>query len=151
MESNVFFKCSLNHVENAVWKKIYNLGFEGKFHFETNILESLKVHFVYGQFLPSPSHAPHPQSLQKHFFWNNTACVVYTQSEGCVFSSWWMSGSSRCYFLPVKNNLGEVSPNREVNRAQWSHGLETFILLKPFNQKHKGEVLDEKNAERNRS
>lgn len=85
MESNFFFKCSLNHVENAVWRKIYNLGFEDKFLFETNILESLKVHFVYGQFLPSPSRAPHPQSLQKHFFWNNTEYVLYTQSEGFQF------------------------------------------------------------------
>lgn len=68
MESNFFFKCSLNHVENAVWRKIYNLGFEDKFLFETNILESLKVHFVYGQFLPSPLTCSPPPIITKTLF-----------------------------------------------------------------------------------
>lgn len=85
MESNFFLKYSLNHEGNAVWKEIYNLGFEDKFHFEANILEWLKVHFLYDQFLPSPSHAPHPQSLQNNIFWNNTECVLLTQSEGLQF------------------------------------------------------------------
>lgn len=79
MESNFFFKCSLNHVENAVWRKIYNLGFEDKFLFETNILESLKVHFVYGQFLPSPSRAPHPPNHYKNTFSEITPSVFSTR------------------------------------------------------------------------
>lgn len=57
MESDFLRKYSLSRVGNAVWN---NLGFEDKFHVETNILEWLKVHFLYGQFPPSPSRPPYP-------------------------------------------------------------------------------------------
>lgn len=47
MESNFFFKYFLNYEGNVVWKEIYNFGFEDKFYFEVNILEWLKVYFLY--------------------------------------------------------------------------------------------------------
>lgn len=128
-ESNFFFKCSLNHRGSAVWKETCSLGFEDQPIWKPTSWNAGKFIFSMVSFSQPPQCSPPPITTQ-NFFWNSTI--------------WWTSGSSWRYFLPVENDLGYVSPNREVNRTQWSHGLETFILLISRNEKHKDKALGEK-------
>lgn len=86
--------------------------------------------------LPTPHH-------YKNTF-SKITLYVFSPHRERDFSSWRTLGSSWCYFLPVENELGYISPNREVNKAQRSHRLEISILLKSFNEKHKGKVLGKK-------
>lgn len=101
---------------------------------------------------PIPPHVPPTPHHYKNTFSKITLYVSSPHRER-DFSSRRTLGSSWCYFLPVENELGYISPNREINKAQRSRRLEISILLKSFNEKHKGKVLGKKKKfpEKNRS
>lgn len=133
-------------------KAIYNLGFGNKFHFETSSpppsRNPPKYSFSMVGFPIPLVCSPHPITTKTHFLKSHCMCSLHNRERD--FSSWQTLGSSWCYFLPVESELGYISPNREVNKAQRSHRLETSLLLKSFNEKHKGKVLAKKKKSQKR-